>query len=147
MFRQDQLFVFTNVHVFCAPGSLGFLYLGMFMSVLYSVMISFLYLSILVMLVKCLLCILICECIWLFLSSSVMCLFFDTLYFSFFVFFNFSNILQVHLNLQDYWFVFVFIAEALLRFLYLLGKKDFLFIGSFRRESFSRWYTLKHGVG
>ena len=66
---------------------LHFSFLVMFMSVFCSVMFSFLYFSILLMFFKCSLCMLICEriyltceCICLFLSSSVVCLFFDTLY-------------------------------------------------------------------
>ena len=66
---------------------LHFSFLVMFMSVFCSVMFSFLYFSILLMFFKCSLCILICEriyltceCICLFLSSAVVCLFFDTLY-------------------------------------------------------------------
>ena len=74
-------------------------------------------LSILVIFIKCSLYILICECIWLFLSSSAVCLFFDTLYFSFFVFFNFSNVLSVYLNLRVYLFVLVFVVEVLFRFI------------------------------
>ena len=109
-----------------------------------SLMFSFLYLPILLMLFKC---ILMCECIWLFLSLSVVCLFFDALYFrAFFVFFNFSNVLQVYLNLRVYLFVFIFVVEVLFRvFLYLLS--EFLFIGSFQRESLSRWCTLKRDNG
>ena len=67
------------------------------------------------MLFKCSLCILTCECIWLILSLSVVCLFFDTLYFSFFVFFSFSNVLQVfmmYLNQRVYLFVYVFVVEV-----------------------------------
>ena len=48
--------------------------LVMFMPVLCSVMFSFLYFSILLMFFKCSLCILICECIYLCLSSSVVCI-------------------------------------------------------------------------
>ena len=77
----------------------------------------FRYLSILVIFIKCSLYILICECIWLFLSSSAVCLFFDTLYFSFFVFFNFSNVFSVYLNLRVYLFVLVFVVEVLFRFI------------------------------
>ena len=60
-------------------------------------------------------CILICKCIWLFLSSWVVCLFFDTLYFRFFLFLNFSNVLSGYLNLRVYLFVLVFVAELLFR--------------------------------
>ena len=77
----------------------------------------FRYLSILVIFIKYSLYILICECIWLFLSSSAVCLFFDTLYFSFFVFFNFSNVFSVYLNLRVYLFVLVFVVEVLFRFI------------------------------
>ena len=86
--------------------------LVIFMSVLCSVMFSVLYLPIWVMFIKC---ILICECIWLFLSSWVVCLFFDTLYFSFFVFLNFNNVLSGYLNLRVYLFVLVFVVELLFR--------------------------------
>ena len=90
----------------------SFLYLVMFMSVLCSVMFSVLYLPSWIMFIKC---ILICECIWLFLSSSVVCLFFDTLYFSFLVFFNFINVLSVYLNLRVHLFVLFFVVEVLFR--------------------------------
>ena len=98
----------------------------MLMSVLCSVMFSCLYLPILLMVFKCYsilltLCILICECTWLFLSLSVVCLFFDTLYFSFFVSFNFSNVLQVfrmYLNLRVYLFAFIFVIEVLFSFFF-----------------------------
>ena len=102
--------------VLCSCVMISFLYLSilvMFMSVLCSAMellfsvfllvsfsnvhvcfvfrhVQFLYLLILLMLFKCFLRILICECIWLFLFLSVVCLFFDTLYFScFFCIFKF----------------------------------------------------------
>ena len=102
-----------------------FLYLSvlvMFMSVLRSVMLRYLYFSILLIFLiffKCSLCMLICECIWLFLFSSVVCLFFDTLQFSFFVFTNLNNVLQVfvmYLNLQVHLFVFVFVVILMLIF-------------------------------
>ena len=44
-----------------------------------------------------------------------MCLFFDTLYFRFFVFFNFSNVLSAYLNLGVCSFVLVFVVEVLFR--------------------------------
>ena len=49
-----------------------------------------------------------------FLSSSVLCLFFDTFYLVF-VFFNFSNVLSVYLNPRVYLFVLVFVVEMLFR--------------------------------
>ena len=59
-------------------------------------------------------CILICECIWLFLFSSVLCLFFDTLYFNFFCIFQFfSNVLSPYFNLWVYLFALVFVVEVL----------------------------------
>ena len=78
---------FTNAHVCFVLCHVHFLYLSilvMFMSVLCSVMFSFLNFWILffpsiLMFFKCSLCIFICECIWLFLSSSIVCLFFVTL--------------------------------------------------------------------
>ena len=92
------------------------------MSTLCSVMFSFLYLPILLMLFKC---ILMCECIWL-LSLSVVCLFFDALYFrAFLVFFNFSNVLQVYLNLRVYLFVFVFVVEVLFSFFCICSRNFF----------------------
>ena len=116
------------------------------MSALCSVTFSFLYLPILSMLFKCSLCILICECISLFLSLSVVCLFFDTLYFRFFlcffffffVFFNFSNVLQafiVYLNLPVYLFVFAFAVEVLFSFC-------FFFI-AFVNFSNVHWFSVK----
>ena len=65
---------------------------------------------------------LIFECIWLFLSSSVVCLFFDTLYFSFFTFFNFSNVLSGYLNLRVYLLVLVFVVEVLFRLIVFSGN-------------------------
>ena len=89
-----------------------------------------------------------CECIWLFLSLSVVCLFFDALYFSLFVslffvfvFFNFSNIVQVYLNLC----FCVRYRSAVQFFLYLLS--EFLFIGSFQWESLSRCCTRERDNG
>ena len=49
------------------------------------------------------------------LSSSVVYLCFDTSYFSFFVYFYFSNVLSVYLNLRAYLFLLVFVVEVLFR--------------------------------
>ena len=62
------------------------------------------------------------KCIWLFLSSSVVWLVFDTLYLSFFVFFSFSNVLSVYLNLRVYLFVFVFVVKVLFRLAVFTGN-------------------------
>ena len=56
-----------------------------------------------------------------FLSSSVVCLFFDTFYLVF-VFFNFSNVLSVYLNPRVYLFVLVFVVEMLFRLAVFSGN-------------------------
>ena len=89
-------------------------------------MFSFLYLPILLMLFKC---ILLCECICLLLSLLVVCLFFDT------IIFNFSNVLQVYLNLRVYLFVFVFVVKVLFIF--------FFFLIVFVSFSNVHWFSVK----
>ena len=71
--------------------------------------VSFLYFSILVMFFKC---ILICECIFAFIGCVFILWYFKL---QFFVFFNFSNVLSVYLNLRVYLFIFVFVVEVLFR--------------------------------
>ena len=92
----------------------------------------FLYLPILVIFFKCSLCILICKCTCLFLSSL----------------WKYCTVfLLCLLILIMFMFVLCFVIEVLFSFLYLLGRKEFLFIDSFRWESLSRWCTLKRDNG
>ena len=79
MFRcKSAAQFFSNVHFFLYYViEVLFSFSETFMSVLCSVMLSFLYFSILLMVLECMI---ICECICLLLSSSVVCLFFETLH-------------------------------------------------------------------
>ena len=127
---------FINLHICFVFRHVYFLFICQFY---YYFMFKFLYLPILLMLLECTL---MHKCTCLFLSLWVVYLFFDTLYFRVFLyFFNFSNVNvnKVHLNMRLYLFVLVFVVEVVfILFLDLLGRKEFLFIGSLRRESLSR---------
>ena len=90
----------------------------MFMSVLCSVMFSFLYLSILVMFMSVLF-----SVIFSFFVFSNVHACFMFCHDQFFVFVNFSNVIQVlvvHLNLQVYLIVFVFIGYVLVLWYFVL---------------------------
>ena len=117
---------FSNVHVY-------FLFC--------SVMFRFLHLPVLLRLFKY---ILICECIWLFLSLSVVCY---TLYFRCFMYFS---ILVMFFKCILIWECTCLFLSSLWKcysvFLYLLDRREILFIGSFLRECVSRWCTLKHCI-